>query len=328
MNFLGIDVAKEKLDCSLLRSNLPNQVLHKTVANTPDGMTALLTWAMKKAHCKVNELYAILEATGSYHEIAADSLFNAQCSLSVINPAYVKNYARSLGIKTKTDRVDANILARYGREREADLIPWLPPPPQYAHLDALIRRKQAIETDLQRELNRLEKQETGRGNDKTIASIKRMIAHLKQELEQLDMDIEQHIQSHSNLEHNRGLLQSIIGIGEVMSTVLLPVFQTKRFKNAPQVAAYLGVIPIATESGSSVKKPSRLSKTGQASIRAKLYFAAITASRHNPDVKALYERLLNKGKSKMCAIGAAMRKLIHICFGVLKHQTPFCPQTA
>ncbi len=107
------------------------------MANTPDGITALLTWARNKAHCKVEELYAILEATGSYHEIAADSLFNARCKLSMMNPAYIKSYAKSLGIKTKTDRVDAGILARYGREREADLIPWQPPPPQYAHLEAL-----------------------------------------------------------------------------------------------------------------------------------------------------------------------------------------------
>lgn len=219
-------------------------------------------------------------------------------------------------------------MARYGRERADDLIAWQPPPPQYAHLDALIRRKQAVETDLQRERNRLEKQETGRGNAQTIASIKRMIVHLEQELEQLDKDIEQHIQSHPDLERDRGLLQSIKGVGEVLSTILLPVLQTGRFKDAPQAAAYLGLIPIATESGSSVKSPSRLSKTGQSAIRAKLYFAAITASRYNPDVKALYERLLDKGKSKMCAIGAAMRKLVHICFGVLKHQTPFCPQTA
>ncbi len=91
-----------------------------------------------------------------------------------------------------------------------------------------------------------------------------------------------------------------------MSTILLPVLQTKRFKDAPQAAAYLGLIPIATESGSSIKKPSR----------------------YNPDVKALYEHLLDKGNSKMCAIGAAMRKLVHICLGVLKHQTPYCPQTA
>lgn len=101
MNFLGIDVSKEKLDCSLLRANLPNKPLHKTVANTPEGVTALLAWATNKAHCKVDELHAILEATGSYHEtcaersrsIAADSLFDAQCKLSVINPAYVKSYA-------------------------------------------------------------------------------------------------------------------------------------------------------------------------------------------------------------------------------------------
>ena len=327
MHFIGIDVSKNKLDCSLLRANLPKKPLHKGVANTPEGVTALLIWATQKAHCKVDELYAILEATGPYHEVASESLFSQQCGVSVINPAYTKNYAKSLGIKTKTDRVDANILARYGREREADLMPWQPSPPEYADLDALIRRKQALEEDLQREHNRLEKQHSGRGNAQSIASIERMIAYLTRELSTLETEIEQHIKAHPDLENDRGLLRSIRGIGGVVSTVLLPILRRGRFKNAPQAAAYLGLIPIKHESGSSIKNPSRLSKTGHSLIRAKLYFAAVSASRYNPDAKALYERLLAKGKCKMSALGAVMRKLVHICFGVLKHQTPYSPKT-
>ncbi len=113
----------------------------------------------------------------------------------------------------------------------------------------------------------------------------------------------------------------------MVSTLLLPVLQPERFDTASQAAAYLGVVPVEYQSGTRVNSPPRLSKAGEAIIRAKLYMAAITAVRYNPDVKALYERLLAKGKLKMFALGACMRKLVLICFGVLKHQTLFSPQT-
>ena len=109
---------------------------------------------------------------------------------------------------------------------------------------------------------------------------------------------------------------------------MLPVLQPRRFINAPQAAAYLGLIPVEYQSVSRINARPRLSKAGNPTIRAKLYMAAIVASKYNPDVKALYERLLAKGKSKMSALGACMRKLVHICFGVLKYQTLFSPRTA
>jgi len=228
----------------------------------------------------------------------------------------------------QTDKVDAHVLARYGLERHAELKTWTPPAPQYRQLRTLQIRKQALQADLQREQNRLEKFQVSRPDKFVVASVERMIQHLENELELLEQAIETHIQAHPELEHDRSLLQTIQGIGHVMSTLLLPVLQPGRFDKAPQVAAYLGVIPVEHQSGTSINGRPHLSKAGDATIRAKLYMAAITAARYNPDVKALYERLLAKGKSKMAALGGAMRKLIHICFGVLKHQTPYSPKTA
>lgn len=328
MNFIGIDVSKQKLDCSLIRSNIPSKPLHKTVANTPEGITALLIWAGNKAHCNPADFYTVLEATGPYHEIAAESLFEAKCTVFVVNPARTRDFAKSLGYKTKTDKVDAAVLARYGFDRQAELKPWTPPPQQYRQLQTFQARKQALETDLRREQNRLEKLKAGHPDAFVVESIERTIAHLTSELELLEQAIDTLVQSHPEMEHNRGLLQSIQGIGQVVSTLLLPVLQPGRFDNAPQVAAYLGLVPVQHQSGTSVNGRPRLSKAGDATIRAKLYMAAITAVRYNPDVKALYERLLAKGKSKMSALGAAMRKLVHICFGVLKHQTPYSPRVA
>ena len=101
----------------------------------------------------------------------------------------------------------------------------------------------------------------------------------------------------------------------------------RTFKSASQCAAFLGLIPVQYESGSSIKGRSRLSKASEATVRAKLYMAAVVSIRHNPDIKRQYERWLKNGKSKLSAIGAAMRKLVHICFGVLKHQVPYQVQT-
>jgi transposase len=326
MNFIGIDVSKQKLDCALIRSSLSGKPLHKKVANTPEGITTLLTWATKKADCEVPDFHVVLEATGPYHEVAAESLFEADCKVFVVNPARTRDFAKSLGHKTKTDKVDANVLARYAFERHTELKLWTPPQPHYRQLRTMQTRKQALETDLQRERNRLEKLQASRPDIFVMESIERMVIHLQSELELLEQAIETHVQAHPGLERDRSLLQSIQGIGPVLSTLLLPILQPGRFEKAPQAAAYIGVVPVEYQSGTSVNGRPRLSKAGDAVIRAKLYMAAIVAVRYNPDVKALYERLLAKGKSKMSALGAAMRKLVHICFGVLKHQTPYAPK--
>jgi len=298
-------------------------------------VATLLNWVKNKAKCDdISAFHAVLEATGPYHEIAAEALFDAGCKVSVVNPAYTnasttlstRSFAQGLGVKTKTDHTDADSLARYALLVQPPA--WQPPPPQYRQLQILQARKQALETDLQRERNRLEKQQATRGEPLVVESIQRMIQHLENERQVLEQALETHVQAHPDLSHDRGLLQSIQGVGPVVSTLLLPILQPGRFKDAPQAAAYLGLVPVEHQSGTSIKGRPRLSKAGNATVRAKLYMAAIVAARYNPDVKALYERLLAKGKSKMSALGACMRKLVHLCFGVLKHQTSYLPKSA
>ena len=149
---------------------------------------------------------------------------------------------------------------------------------------------------------------------------------LKAEKKRLEDLIKRHFNQHPNLKEDRALLESIPGIGPIVSRLMISVIRSRNFKAAPQCAAFLGLVPVQHESGSSVRGKSRLSKAGNARIRTKLYMAAIVAIKHNPDIKQQYERLLKNGKSKMSALGAAMRKLVQICFGVLKHQTPYQSQ--
>jgi transposase len=196
----------------LIRTERPESRLRKVVPNTPEGMTTLLTWVKDKAKCDdIGAFHAVLEATGPYHEIAAQALFDAACKVSVVNPAYTKSFAQSLGVKTKTDHADAETLARYAMLVQPPA--WQPPPPQYRQLQTLQTRKQAVETDLQRERNRLEKQEATRGEPLVVESIRRMIQHLETEHQVLELALETHVQAHPDLSRDRGLLQSIQGVG-------------------------------------------------------------------------------------------------------------------
>jgi transposase len=191
----------------------------------------------------------------------------------------------------------------------------------------LLARFDGIEKDLQREKNRQEKAQISLAPDEVIHSLNLMIEQLESEQHRLEQLIEDHINKHTKLKENKALLESIPAVGNVIATRMLMVIGSRQFDDAHQYAAYLGLIPVQHESGSRVKGRAHLSKAGNPIMRAKLYMAAVVAIRYNPDIKAQYERLTSKGKSKMSALGAAMRKLLQICFGVLKHQQPYQPQT-
>lgn len=323
MNIIGIDVSKAKLDCAWLSEN--NKIKTKVVENQTEGWKELILWAKTHTQNEAQQLHFVMEATGVYHENLAIWLHDNGANVSIINPAHVKYYAQSLGGKTKNDKKDSIVLARYGLKEQPKL--WQPPPSEMRELRALLNRLDAVEQDLQREKNRQEKAFATQTPATVLASIEQMIKHFETERTSLEKLIEDHINSHKKLKENKVLLESIPGVGKVISQRMVMLLGTHQFKDAHQCAAYLGLVPVQKESGSSIKGRSQLAKNGNKTIRAKLYMAAITATRYNPDIKVQYERLQSKGKSKMSALGAAMRKLVQICFGVLKHQETYQPQT-
>lgn len=320
MFYLGIDVAKAKLDCCLLVDVQTLKRKNKTVANNAHGFKELLEW-LQRQHVSLEALHVVMEGTGVYHEQAAFALHDASIHVSIVNPAYVRDFARGLAIRTKTDSVDSLVLARYGLLVQPNF--WTPPPMEARLLQSLLSRREAIAQDLQRERNRQEKALATQTPDVVQQSIQQTIAFLEKQLQQIQKDIDDHIDRHPKLKEDLKLLQSIPAVGERVGNTLLAVMHSHSFSSAEQVAAYLGLIPVEHQSGSSVQGRSRLSKAGPAHVRAVLYMAAVVATRHNPHIKALYERLLGRGKSKMAALGAAMRKLVHLCFGVIKNQTPY-----
>lgn len=320
MFFIGIDVSKAKLDCSLLLDVASSKRRAKSIANSKAGITDLLIWCAKQ-HVACHELHAIMEGTGVYHEQAALALSDAGVTVSIVNPAQVKDFGRSLGVRTKTDGIDSLVLARYG----ALINPraWTPPAQEARTLQALLSRREAIAQDLQRERNRLEKADATDTPTLIRQSLVDSMAFLENQLAKLQQEIDNHINKYPGLKADRDLLTSIPAVGPQVSNHLLSVIHNHDFQSAEQLAAYLGLVPVERQSGTSIQGRPRLSKAGPARIRAVLYMAAIAGTQHNPHVKALYQRLQERGKTKMSALGAAMRKLVHLCFGVLKTRQPY-----
>lgn len=321
---VGIDVSKAKLDCLWLRDAVTLKVKTKVVTNDAKGQRTLQQWLLKTLKANSEDILVVMEATGVYHEQVAEALVDGGFQVAVVNPAHIKSYAKSLGNIHKTDKQDSLIIARFGAERRPAL--WQPEALEIRELKALITRLEALETDYQRELNRLEKNEQRTTSSPTvITSIQHMIQELANAKRRIEDEIDDHIDRHPRLKQDKALLESIPGVGKVVSRVMLAVIHSRGFTSARQVAAYLGLIPVLIESG-VFKGRSALSKRGPASVRARLYMAAVVASRYNPDVAAMKRRLLANGKNNMQAIGAAMRKLVHICYGVINSQTEYSPQ--
>lgn len=321
MFVIGIDVSKRKIDCAWLRDQTQRKVKTRGFANESAGFTALLEWARHHTGATTEQLHFILEATGVYHEALAYALHEAGASVSVVNPAQVRRYAESFGRRSKTDKKDSVILAWYGATQQPRL--WQPEAEEVRILKALVARLEAVENDIQRESNRLEKAQISEATPEVTRSIRSVLAHLEDEKQRLLQEIDQHLDQHPNLKNDHRLLQSIPGVGPVLGRYMTVMLRSRSFDSAAQAGAYIGLAPLHNQSGSSVRGQSTIGKNGNGSLRAKLYMAAVVAIQHNPTIRAFYQQLLKNGKAKKVALVAAMRKLVHVCYGVLKHQQPF-----
>jgi transposase len=316
---IGIDIAKSKFDVCLLKEN--GSAKHKVFANTENGFEQLIRWL--SSH-QVDNLHACLEATGSYGEALAMFLFDAGCKVSVVNPAQVKAFAASRLTRTKTDKVDAELIARFCLALQPEA--WTPPAPQVRELQALVRRLESLVEMRLMEENRLS---SGVPVESVRHSLESHISYLVEEIKQTEMMIRQHINNHPDLKQKSDLLDSIPGIGETTAALLLAeIPNVNQYKSARQVAAYAGLVPRERRSGSSVRGRTCLSKIGNARLRKALYFPAITALRCSGFFQQWVAGMRERGKSKMAVIGAAMRKLIHLAYGVLKTGKPFDPNWA
>lgn len=308
---LGIDVSKKKFDVALFGNT---KLKNKKLTNDAKGFESLVQWLDKQDAMSV---HVCMEATGVYGEALSEYLYDAGFTVSVVNPARIKGFAQSELLRTKTDKVDAGLIARFCHAMHPKA--WSPQPKEIKQLRDLVRRLDALKDMHQQERNRLEA-----ASDIVEVQLLRHIDYLNREIQETKQLINQHIDNHPDLKNRKRLLESIPGIGEATISVILAEFgNITQFKNAKALAAFIGVAPRIRQSGSSIRTRGMMSKTGRSRLRKAFFMPALVALRYNPMIKKMKVRLTKSGKSKMTIVGAAMRKLIHIIYGVLKNGVPF-----
>ena len=309
----GIDVSKATLDVCVAREV-------RTFSNVASDRAALASWL---GRCHVD--LVVMEATNAYHDELACELVERGFEVAVVNPARALYYARSLGKRNKTDKVDARTLLELGAA-QADLNLFVPPTAEQRELTQLVRLRQdvvamASTVKVRRQTTRLTSLE-----DRVLASQAELFARQIHELEE---GIRKLVRNHEALLISETRLQTIPGIGEITAwTLMAEVRDFSRFDSAKQVAAYAGVCPAIRQSGTSLKGKGTLSRAGNPHARKSLYMAALAAIRSPNPFQQLFQRLLAKGKARKTAIVAVMHKLIRVAYGVLKSGSPFTAERA
>ena len=318
MNIVGLDLAKLTFDVFLL--TISGAQHHHTFANTPQGFTQFATWLKR---FKITQAHICMEATNIYWEALAAWGHAQGHIVSVVNPARIKGHAQAKMQRNKTDKVDSFVIADFCRTHQPEA--WEPMSEAHQHLRALMRhRDDLLQTKLQQN-NRL--RDT---TDKLVrASLEAVLKVLASQLEEIEHSIEKHVAAQAELAADLALLTSVTGIAVVTAAkVMAEMPNLAQYDSAKAAAADTGVTPSHYLSGTSVKRRPRMSKVGKAELRAALYWPAITAMRCCPGFKAFAEDLAKRGKAKKVIIGAVMRKLMHVMYGVLKHRTPYDPAKA
>ena len=312
--FLGVDVSKAKFNVALLREG---KYKHKVFGNNTKGFDELDKWIEKQG---VEDVHICMESTGVYGEALAEYLYDNGYKVSVVNPARVKGFAQSELIRSKTDKIDSSLIARFCRAQIPSL--YTPQPKEIRQLRDLVKRVDALVKIKNQETNRLE----GNHSAELTENIQDHIKYIDRQIKELKQKINTKIDNNSDLSDKKKLLESIPGVGEATIHVVLSNFaMVEQFSDVRKLVAFMGMSPRKHTSGTSVNKKDRISKIGKSQLRKAFYMPAVTALRYNPIIKEMKKRLEQKGKHMMVIIIAAMRKLIHIIYGVLKNKVPFDP---
>jgi transposase len=312
---VGIDVAKAKLDVALRQP--AGKWRTKVVANSSSGFEELRAWLAKHG---VTQARVCMEATGIYWEAVAEDLADHGFAVSVVNPAQIKAFGAASGVRTKTDVVDAKVIAEFCVRHTPSI--WQPPSKSVRGLRALVGRREALVDLRTQETNRLEVAAT----EAVRNSIVQVLATLKEQISDIERQIAKDVDEDPTLRQQRDLLASIPGVGEKTIAMFLSHYGGDlRFARSRQAAAFAGLDTAKHESGTSVKGKPRLSKMGHAGIRRALYMPAVVAMTKTDWGRTFASRLLSAGKPKKLILGALMRKLVTIAYGILKSGTPFNP---
>ena len=302
--FVGIDVAKDRLEIAPLPVGAS-----WAVANEERGITRLVSRLQE-----LSPVLIVLEATGGFQNLLVSALGAAGLPVAVVNPSQVRHFAKATGQLAKTDRLDAQVLARFAQMVRPEPRP-LPDAQQQTLADLLARRRQVVEM-LVAEKNRLLS-----ARQMVRPKIQAHLEWLSLALQQLDRELEQFIHQSPLWREKEDLLQSFKGIGPVISLTLLADLPELGTLNRKQIAALVGVAPLNRDSGRW--RGPRCVWGGRAAVRAALYMAALTAIRCNRVIRAFYQRLLEAGKPKKVALVACMHKVLTILNAMIRDAKPW-----
>ncbi len=307
MDVLGIDVSKADFHACLIQGPKRSK---KSFPNAPVGYRQVQSW-LKNRRCV--ELHACMEATGAYWEGLAKALHDAGSTVSVVNPSQTVFFARSQLRRTKTDLVDAEMIAEFCQERRPG--PWTPPSDEILELRGLL----SYRDHLVQERVRLTQMAAQIHVSKELQ--KAHVAQLKA-LEKTKTTVEKQlhalVKAHRDVGSQVKALTAVSGIGFLTASAIVAKLPAQRLRNGKAAAAYVGLAPSERQSGTSVHGKPRICKTGNASLRRDLYMPALVAMRHNLILRDFAERLKQRGKPAKVIIAAVMRKLAVLAFTILK----------
>lgn len=325
---LGIDVSKDHLHVSF--SNQESDQRVRVIASTKfknnsAGLNQLITW-IKKHRCVEIDLVVVMEATGVYHEQAAYFLHEKGFNVCVLLPNKVKAFARSLNTKSKTDSIDAKLLARMGLERKLEQ--WKPASSNMLKIKRLCRERAALQQHKIAAMNQLHACKSAHLPEKNSqARWKKHIQFLDKQIKEVEASIRQTVLKDPVLKEKVEKICVVKGLGLIsVISVIAETDGFALFKNKAQLVSFAGYDVVQRESGTSVKGATRISKKGNSHIRRALHFPALVIVKYEEQFQAFFQRTLEKSFIKMKAYVAVQRKILVLIYTLYKNNSEYDPQ--
>jgi len=317
---VGIDISKATFSACVCKMNQNQDVYFSDAQifdNNKKGFNQLIRWVKKETDKNVETVY-LMEATGVYYESLAYHLDKIKKMVHVVLPNKSKHYLASLNIKTKTDAIDAKGLAQFGVERKFRT--WEPPRPIYKKLKEITRHRTGLQKTKTIFLNKLSAMKSSEEADKFVEkSLDSIVKKIATQVKKCDQQILILIRSDKALNEKFKKINSIKGVGGLSAAIIIAeTLGFEHFHSIKQLISFAGLDVIERQSGSSVKGKNKISKKGNSHIRGGLYFPAISAVRHSPVFRQIYNRHLENGKKKMVALVAIQRRLLALMFALWK----------
>lgn len=319
---VGVDISKDDFKVCFFQLDSTGKKFIKgtrTFKNTLAGYVAFMEWIEKK---RTGELVVCItvEATGIYHENLVHFMNAKNYFVSVVLPNQSKAYAKSLNLKTKTDKVDAKMLGQFGVERE--LIKWEPGSPKMRVLKQLTRDRENLleeKTALSNKIHALNY--SFEANKSVLTRNKQRLKLMKKQIKEVEKEIAQTVADDEVLNKKVANITKIKGLGLItVATLIAETNGFKLFTSRSQLISYAGYDIVEKESGTSIKGKTRISKKGNKHIRRALHFPAISAVKHEPEFKQLFDRILSRSFIKMKAYVAVQRKLLILTYTLFKNE--------